>query len=41
MGGISLQDVLKKADEALEDVVKVLTTPRGKLSEQVTEQAEG
>jgi len=38
IGGINLQNVMKKADEALEDVVKILTMPRDKLSEQVTEQ---
>jgi len=38
IGGIDHKEVVKKAGDALEDMIKVLTMPREKLSERAKEQ---
>ena len=38
VGGIDLKEVAKKADDALEDLIKAITTPREKLAERTQEQ---
>ena len=38
IGGIDPKEVTKKADDALEDMIKVLTMPRERLPERAKEQ---
>ncbi len=40
IGGIDLKEVARKAEDALEDLIKALITPREKLAERAREQLE-
>ncbi len=37
IGGIALKEVVKKADDALGDLINLLTMPRDKLAERMSE----
>ena len=40
IGGIDLKEVVKKADDALEEMIEVLTMPREKLAERAKKQSD-